>query len=124
MPKITIPATITLDLPAAAEWADIFKAVDEAKPQPKVTTKVVAPATAKKLTPMPAAVLERLQQAAGGYRWVSMRNMKNHLRHQFRKPISNGSVHQLVHLLRSEHGYEIETHPKMGGGYRLIKEAS
>ena len=25
MPKITIPVTITLDLPAAAEWADIFE---------------------------------------------------------------------------------------------------
>ena len=124
MPKITIPATITLDLPAAAEWADIFNAVDEVKQQPAMTTTIIAPASAKKLTPMPAAVIERLRQAAGGNRFVSMQNLKKHLRKQFHKrDISNGSVHQLVHLLRSE-GFEIETHPKYGGGYRLVKEAA
>ena len=123
MPKITIPATITLDLPAAAEWADIFEAVDKAKQQqPEMTTTIIAPASAKKLTPMPAAVIERLRQA--GNRFVSMRNLKKHLRKQFHKrDISNGSVHQLVHLLRSE-GFEIETHPQYGGGYRLVKEAA
>ena len=123
MPKITIPATITLDLPAAAEWADIFEAVDKAKQQqPEMTTTIIAPASAKKLTPMPAAVIERLRQA--GNRFVSMRNLKKHLRKQFHKrDISNGSVHQLVHLLRSE-GFEIETHPNYGGGYRLVKEAA
>ena len=123
MPKITIPATITLDLPAAAEWADIFEAVDKAKQQqPEMTTTIIAPASAKKLTPMPAAVIERLRQA--GNRFVSMRNMKKHLRKQFHKrDVSNGSVHQLVHLLRGE-GFEIETHPKYGGGYRLVKEAA
>ena len=122
MPKITIPATITLDLPAAAEWADIFNAVDEVKQQPEMTTTIIAPASAKKLTPMPAAVIERLRQA--GNRFVSMRNLKKHLRKQFHKrDISNGSVHQLVHLLRSE-GFEIETHGKYGGGYRLVKEAA
>jgi len=123
MPKITIPVTITLDLPAAAEWADIFEAVDKAKQQqPEVTSTIIAPASAKKLTPMPAAVIERLRQA--GNRFVSMRNMKKHLRKQFHKrDISNGSVHQLVHLLRSE-GFEIETHPTYGGGYRLVKEAA
>ena len=123
MPKITIPATITLDLPAAAEWADIFNAVDEVQQQqPTMTTTIIAPASAKKLTPMPAAVIERLRQA--GNRFVSMRNLKKHLRKQFHKrDISNGSVHQLVHLLRSE-GFEIETHGKYGGGYRLVKEAA
>ena len=124
MPKITIPATITLDLPAAAEWADIFEAVDKAKQQqqPEMTTTIIAPASAKKLTPMPAAVIQRLRQA--GNRFVSMRNLKKHLRKQFHKrDISNGSVHQLVHLLRSE-GFEIETHGKYGGGYRLVKEAA
>ena len=122
MPKITIPATITLDLPAAAEWADIFNAVDNVTPQPEMTSTVIAPASAKKLTPMPAAVIQRLRQA--GNRFVSMRNLKKHLRKQFHKrDISNGSVHQLVHLLRSE-GFEIETHGKYGGGYRLVKEAA
>ena len=123
MPKITVPVTITLDLPAAAEWADIFNAVDEVKQQPTtMTTTIIAPASAKKLTPMPAAVIERLRQA--GNRFVSMRNLKKHLRKQFHKrDISNGSVHQLVHLLRSE-GFEIETHGKYGGGYRLVKEAA
>lgn len=122
MPKITVPVTITLDLPAAAEWADIFNAVDEVKQQPTtMTTTIIAPASAKKLTPMPAAVIERLRQA--GNRFVSMRNLKKHLRKQFHKrDISNGSVHQLVHLLRSE-GFDIETHEKYGGGYRL-KEAA
>ena len=122
MPKITVPVTITLDLPAAAEWADIFNAVDEVKQQqPTMTTTIIAPASAKKLTPMPAAVIERLRQA--GNRFVSMRNLKKHLRKQFHKrDISNGSVHQLVHLLRSE-GFDIETHVKYGGGYRL-KEAA
>ena len=121
MPKITVPVTITLDLPAAAEWADIFNAVDEVKQQPTMTTTIIAPASAKKLTPMPAAVIERLRQA--GNRFVSMRNLKKHLRKQFHKrDISNGSVHQLVHLLRSE-GFDIETHGKYGGGYRL-KEAA
>ena len=119
MPKIT--GTFTLDLPAAAEWADIFNAVDEVKQQPTMTTTIIAPASAKKLTPMPAAVIERLRQA--GNRFVSMRNLKKHLRKQFHKrDISNGSVHQLVHLLRSE-GFDIETHEKYGGGYRL-KEAA
>ena len=124
MPKITIPATITLDLPAAAEWADIFEAVDKAKQQqqPEMTTTIIAPASAKKLTPMPAAVIERLRQA--GNRFVSMRNLKKHLKKRTHKrDISNGSVHQLVHLLRSE-GFEIETHPNYGGGYRLVKEAA
>ena len=83
MPKITIPATITLDLPAAAEWADIFDAVDKVKQQPEMTTTIIAPASAKKLTPMPAAVIERLRQA--GNRFVSMRNLKKHLRKQFHK---------------------------------------
>ena len=63
MPKITVPVTITLDLPAAAEWADIFEAVDKVKQQPEVTSTTIAPASAKKLTPMPAAVTERLLQA-------------------------------------------------------------
>ena len=123
MPKITIPVTITLDLPAAAEWADIFEAVDKVKQQqPEMTTTIIAPASAKKLTPMPAAVIQRLRQA--GNRFVSMRNLKKHLRKQFHKrDISNGSVHQLVHLLRSE-GFEIEAHGKYGGGYRLVKEAA
>ena len=122
MPKITIPATVTLDLPAAAEWADIFNAVDEVKQQPEMTTPIIAPASAKKLTPMPAAVIERLRQA--GNRFVSMRNLKKHLKKRTHKrDISNGSVHQLVHLLRGE-GFEIETHPKYGGGYRLVKEAA
>ena len=123
MPKITIPVTITLDLPAAAEWADIFEAVDKVKPQqPEMTTTIIAPASAKKLTPMPAAVIERLRQA--GNRFVSMRNLKKHLKKRTHKrDISNGSVHQLVHLLRSE-GFEIETHPNYGGGYRLVKEAA
>ena len=122
MPKITIPATITLDLPAAAEWADIFDAVDNVKQQPEMTSTVIAPASAKKLTPMPAAVIERLRQA--GNRFVSMRNLKKHLKKRTHKrDISNGSVHQLVHLLRSE-GFEIETHGKYGGGYRLVKEAA
>ena len=123
MPKYTIPVTITLDLPAAAQWADIFEAVDNmnVKQQPEMTSTVIAPASAKKLTPMPAAVIERLRQA--GNRFVSMRNLKKHLRKQFHKrDISNGSVHQLVHLLRSE-GFDIETHEKYGGGYRL-KEAA
>ena len=122
MPKITIPVTITLDLPAAAEWADIFEAVDKVTQQPEVTSTVIAPASAKKLTPMPAAVIERLRQA--GNRFVSMRNLKKHLlKRTHKRDISNGSVHQLVHLLRSE-GFEIETHPNYGGGYRLVKEAS
>ena len=124
MPKYTIPVTITLDLPAAAQWADIFEAVDNmnVKQQPEMTSTVIAPASAKKLTPMPAAVIARLRQA--GNRFVSMRNLKKHLRKQFHKrDISNGSVHQLVHLLRSE-GFEIETHGKYGGGYRLVKEAA
>ena len=123
MPKITVPVTITLDLPAAAEWADIFEAVDKAKQQqPEMTTTIIAPASAKKLTPMPAAVIERLRQA--GNRFVSMRNLKKHLKKRTHKrDISNGSVHQLVHLLRSE-GFEIETHPNYGGGYRLVKEAA
>ena len=120
MPKIT--GTFTLELPA--EWEDIFNAVDEVKQQPEMTTTILAPASAKKLTPMPAAVIERLRQAAGGNRFVSMRNLKKHLRKQFHKrDVSNGSVHQLIHLLRGE-GFEIETHSKYGGGYRLVKEAA
>ena len=120
MPKIT--GTFTLELPA--EWEDIFNAVDEVKQQPEMTTTILAPASAKKLTPMPAAVIERLRQAAGGNRFVSMRNLKKHLRKQFHKrDVSNGSVHQLIHLLRGE-GFKIETHEKYGGGYRLVKEAA
>ena len=118
MPKIT--GTFTLELPV--EWEDIFDAVDKVKQQPEMTNTVIAPASAKKLTPMPAAVIERLLQA--GNRFVSMRNLKKHLRKQFHKrDVSNGSVHQLIHLLRGE-GFEIETHEKYGGGYRLVKEAA
>ena len=46
MPKITIPATITLDLPAAAEWADIFDAVANVTPQREMTSTVIAPGSA------------------------------------------------------------------------------
>ena len=71
---------------------------------------------------MPAAVLNRLEQ--GGNRFVSINNLKKHIRTKLRKVVSTGSIHQLVHLLRKEHGFEIETHPEYGGGYRLLKEVS
>ena len=132
MPKIKIPVTISseieLDLPA--EWADIFNPIDEAKEvthaktsmAPTAVPRTIAEASARKLTPMPAAVLARLEQ--GGNRFVSIKNLKRQLRTKLRKIVSTGSIHQLVHLLRKEHGVEIETHPEYGGGYRLLKEVS
>ena len=121
MPKITIPATITLDLPAAAEWADIFKAVDEVKQQPKVQT--VAPAAARKLTPFPAAVLERIEQ--GGNHWVKIPAIQKHLKKTVGRSVSVEAVHPHHHELRKRPGYSaIEFHPNDGGGYRLAKEAS
>ena len=132
MPKITIPVTtsseIEMDIPA--EWADIFNAIDEAKKvdhvssvmAPTAMPRTIAEASARKLTPMPAAVLDRLEQ--GGNRFVSIKNLKKHIRTKLRKVVSTGSIHQLVHLLRKEHGFEIETHPEFGGGYRLLKEVS
>ena len=132
MPKITIPVTtsseIEMDIPA--EWADIFNAIDEAKKvnhvssvmAPTAMSRTIAEASARKLTPMPAAVLDRLEQ--GGNRFVSIKNLKKHIRTKLRKVVSTGSIHQLVHLLRKEHGFEIETHPEFGGGYRLLKEVS
>ena len=132
MPKIKIPVTISseieLDLPA--EWADIFNAIDEAKEvnhvkkimAPTAVPRTIAEVSARKLTPMPAAVLARLEQ--GGNRFGSIKNLKRHLRTKLRKIVSTGSIHQLVHLLRKEHGFEIETHPEYGGGYRLLKEVS
>lgn len=132
MPKIKIPVTtrseIEMDIPA--EWADIFNAIDEAKKvshvssvmAPTAMPRTIAEASARKLTPMPAAVLDRLEQ--GGNRFVSIKNLKKHIRTKLRKVVSTGSIHQLVHLLRKEHGFEIETHPEFGGGYRLLKEVS
>lgn len=121
MPKITIPATITLDLPAAAEWADIFKAVDEVKQQPKVQT--VAPAASRKLTPYPAAVLERIEQ--GGAKWVKIPSIQQHLKKTMGRSVSVDAVHQHIHILRKMLGTDaIESHPGQGGGYRLAKEAS
>src|SRR6056300_1116456 len=121
MPKITIPATITLDLPAAAEWADIFKAVDGVKQQPTVQT--VAPATSRKLTPYPAAVLERIEQ--GGNHWVKIPAIQKHLKKTMGRSVSVDAVHQHIHVLRKLLGSDaIESHPNLGGGYRLAKEAS
>lgn len=132
MPKIKIPVTINseIEMDIPAEWADIFNAIDEAKKishvsgvmAPTAMSRTIAEASARKLTPMPAAVLDRLEQ--GGNRFVSIKNLKKHLRTKLRKVVSTGSIHQLVHLLRKEHGFEIETHPEYGGGYRLLKEVS
>lgn len=132
MPKITIPVTISseIEMDIPAEWADIFNAIDEAKKvdhvssvmAPTAMPRTIAEASARKLTPMPAAVLDRLEQ--GGNRFVSIKNLKKHIRTKLRKVVSTGSIHQLVHLLRKEHGFEIETHPEFGGGYRLLKEVS
>ncbi len=132
MPKITIPVTISseIEMDIPAEWADIFNAIDEAKKvnhvssvmAPTAMSRTIAEASARKLTPMPAAVLDRLEQ--GGNRFVSIKNLKKHIRTKLRKVVSTGSIHQLVHLLRKEHGFEIETHPEFGGGYRLLKEVS
>ena len=119
MPKKTIHATITLELPA--EWEDIFKAVDEVKQQPKVQT--VAPAAARKLTPFPAAVLERIEQ--GGNHWVKIPAIQKHLKKTVGRSVSVEAVHQHIHELRKRLGYDaIESHPHHGGGYRLAKEAS
>jgi len=132
MPKIKIPVTISseIEMDIPAEWADIFNAIDEAKKADHVSSvmastamsRTIAEASARKLTPMPAAVLDRLEQ--GGNRFVSIKNLKKHIRTKLRKVVSTGSIHQLVHLLRKEHGFEIETHPEYGGGYRLLKEVS
>ena len=132
MPKIKIPVTISseIEMDIPAEWADIFNAIDEAKKishvsgvmAPTAMPRTIAAASARKLTPMPAAVLDRLEQ--GGNRFVSIKNLKKHIRTKLRKVVSTGSIHQLVHLLRKEHGFEIETHPEYGGGYRLLKEVS
>ena len=132
MPKIKIPVTISseIEMDIPAEWADIFNAIDEAKKvnhvssvmAPTAMPRTIAEASARKLTPMPAAVLDRLEQ--GGNRFVSINNLKKHIRTKLRKVVSTGSIHQLVHLLRKEHGFEIETHPEYGGGYRLLKEVS
>ena len=132
MPKITIPVTISseIEMDIPAEWADIFNAIDEAKKvnhvssvmAPTAMSRTIAEASARKLTPMPAAVLDRREQ--GGNRFVSIKNLKKHIRTKLRKVVSTGSIHQLVHLLRKEHGFEIETHPEFGGGYRLLKEVS
>tara|TARA_A100001011_G_scaffold75220_1_gene77290 strand:+ start:3949 stop:4347 length:399 start_codon:yes stop_codon:yes gene_type:complete len=132
MPKIKIPVTISseIEMDIPAEWADIFNAIDEAKKvshvssvmAPTAMPRTIAEASARKLTPMPAAVLDRLEQ--GGNRFVSIKNLKKHIRTKLRKVVSTGSIHQLVHLLRKEHEFEIETHPEYGGGYRLLKEVS
>jgi len=132
MPKIKIPVTISseIEMDIPAEWADIFNAIDEAKKADHVSSvmastamsRTIAEASARQLTPMPAAVLDRLEQ--GGNRFVSIKNLKKHIRTKLRKVVSTGSIHQLVHLLRKEHGFEIETHPEYGGGYRLLKEVS
>lgn len=121
MPKITIPVTITLDLPAAAEWADIFEAVDKVKQQP--TVKTVAPAEARKLTRYPAAVLERIEQ--GGAKWVTIPAIQKHLKKTVGRSVSVDAVHQHIHVLRKMLGSDaIESHPNQGGGYRLAKEAA
>jgi hypothetical protein len=123
MPKIDIPVTITLDLPAAAEWADIFKAVDEVKQRQQPTVQTVAPAAARKLTPYPAAVLERIEQ--GGNHWVKIPAIQKHLKKTMGRSVSVDAVHQHIHVLRKLLGSDaIESHPNLGGGYRLAKEAS
>ena len=132
MPKIKIPVTfsseIEIDMPA--EWSDILDAIEQRQTTdhlssvmaPTAMPRTIAEASAKKLTPMPAAVIARLEQ--GGNRFVSLKNLKRHIRKELRKVVSTGSIHQTVHLLRKEHGFEIETHPEYGGGYRLLKEVS
>jgi len=120
MPKHNIPVIITLDLPAAAEWADIFKAVDEVKKQPTVQT--VAPAAAKKLPPMPAAVLARLESA--GDRWTRTGALARAVFQSTGKRVDKNSIHQHIYNLRWVYGVTIETSPRFDGGYRLAKEAS
>ena len=123
MPKINIPVTITLDLPAAAEWADIFKAVDEVKQQPAKVSRTIAPASAKKLEGISAALLSRLEQ--GGSRFVTSRNLIRAVYSRTGKRIDKNAIHQHIYVLRTTHKMKIETRPlRDGGGYRLAKEES
>ena len=88
MPKIKIPVTfsseIEIDLPA--EWSDILDAIEQRQTTdhlssvmaPTAMPRTIAEASAKKLTPMPAAVIDRLEQ--GDNRFVSLKHLKRHIR--------------------------------------------
>tara|TARA_R100001460_G_scaffold101884_1_gene146041 strand:- start:2312 stop:2710 length:399 start_codon:yes stop_codon:yes gene_type:complete len=132
MPKINIPVTITLDVPAAAEWADIFAAADKtaaAKQHvqkvmaPTAMTRTVATARARKMAPLPAAVFDRLTQ--GGSKFVSTRNLITAVRRATGKRINKNAIHQHIYVLRTQHKIKIESRSVSdGGGYRLVKEAA
>ena len=132
MPKINIPVTITLDLPAAAEWADIFAAADKtaaAKQHvqkamaPTAMTRTVATAGARKMAPLPAAVFDRLMQ--GGNKYVSTSNLISAVRRATGKRINKNAIHQHIYVLRTQHKIKIESRSmRDGGGYRLVKEAA